>query len=340
MQREGAPYHVTKLYDEQGRVSAPYVDAEFQSFGMTWDQAMADPRFSAIIERDLQAELIADAPLTHLADMAPNRRVRTLFAQWLAFIDRRLAPWTTGGAIHFRPHWARVLMLALVIGDAAGMPDADLNALAMAAVFHDSRRKNPYLDTGHGARAASYYADFAAQDSDSSTGAEDGGNRPDAASPLRTVAFDPRVYLAMQWHDRDDAEGVAAIKQAMRSNMLTDLITGDVPDGPAGQGVRETIADGARASGHDLYLMFKDADALDRVRLGVEGLDTRYLRTSYAQDLVAFAHDLYRKSEQIPGDSAPDSDALDSSTPDGDAPDDSAPNGGVPGGDVPDSSKA
>lgn len=43
-----------------------------------------------------------------------------------------------------------------------------------------------------------------------------------------------------------------------------------------------------------LYQLFKDADALDRFRLGPEGLDVNYLRTSYAKELVEFSQTLLR----------------------------------------------
>lgn len=72
--------------------------------------------------------------------------MRDFYLAWLRFIDGRLEPWTTGGALHFRPHWACTLMNAPAIADGMGLPDADLRSVAMAAVFHDSRRKSPFLD--------------------------------------------------------------------------------------------------------------------------------------------------------------------------------------------------
>lgn len=154
----GAPrYKVSPLYDENGRIAPQFLDEEFSSYGHTWEESMGMPWFQGIIKQELAAEKIADQPLEHLADIAPSERVKHLYLHWLRFMNDKLDPWTTGGAIHFRPHWARVLMLALTLGDAAGLNDADMNALAVAAVFHDSRRKNPYMDTGHGRRASDYY---------------------------------------------------------------------------------------------------------------------------------------------------------------------------------------
>lgn len=270
-------YHVTKLYDEGGNVSPHFLDEEFYSFCPSWETAMANPGFAAVIERELQAESIAEAPLGHLAALAPNERVRAIFTDWLAFIDDELEPWTTGGAIHFRPHWARVLMHALAIGDARELPDADLRALAMAAVFHDSRRKNPYLDTGHGARAAAYYAEYCCD------------SRSAAQTRAVRLAFDPRTMLAIAWHDRDDEQGLAAVAQAAADGESHDF---------NGVSYQAALPDDALADAATILRIFKDADGLDRVRLGDGGLDTRYLRTDQARANVDFAHALLAASER------------------------------------------
>ncbi len=77
--------------------------------------------------------------------------------------------------------------------------------------------------------------------------------------------FDPLCYHVICWHDRHDDEGIAAIEnlQPRREN---DVL---------------------------LYQIFKDADALDRFRLGPKGLDTRYLRTEEALELVDYARALW-----------------------------------------------
>ena len=43
--------------------------------------------------------------------------------------------------------------------------------------------------------------------------------------------------------------------------------------------------------------MFKDADGLDRIRLGPQGLDEGYLRTTHGRALVPFARRLLEASE-------------------------------------------
>lgn len=295
-------YRVRKLYDENGQVAPHFLDDEFHSFCESWDQAMSDPQFAEIIERDLAAERLADDPLDKLAALAPNQRVRTRFLKWLGFIDLRLSPWTTGGAIHFRPHWARVLMLALTMGDAAGLSDADLDALAAAAVFHDSRRKNPYLDTGHGDRAASYYAEYCAR----------AANGDSTAAPLH---FDPRAYLAMQWHDRDDADGLRVIAAAQDRDELPTASSSRRKRAPlektsdAFHGMKDTellLPDGLKAAlpkdadadAATIYRIFKDADGLDRIRLGSNGLNPRFLRFQYAHDALPLARELLAESER------------------------------------------
>jgi len=53
---------------------------------------------------------------------------------------------------------------------------------------------------------------------------------------------------------------------------------------------------------HILIRIFKDADALDRVRFGNQdcGLDVWYLRTGHAKQLVGFAHMLLRQIPEVP----------------------------------------
>lgn len=75
------------------------------------------------------------------------------------------------------------------------------------------------------------------------------------------LPFRPSCYDAIYWHDRPDKEGIRHIENN--------------PE--------------AQANGVLLYQIFKDADALDRFRLGPAGLDVNYLRTEPARELVPFA---------------------------------------------------
>ena len=126
----------------------------------------------------------------------------------------------------------RPLFYALLLGG---------TALCAAAVFHDSRRQDDWLDVGHGQRAAEYYRDYC---------------------QTHSLSFDNRVYLVMAFHDRDDVLGEAALTE--------------------------------QESGILLYHIFKDADALDRFRLGPNGLDIRYLRTAEGKSLYRYAEQFER----------------------------------------------
>ncbi|MCD8316967.1 MAG: hypothetical protein LUB61_06160 [Eggerthellaceae bacterium] len=76
--------------------------------------------------------------------------------------------------------------------------------------------------------------------------------------------FDERAFLIMKYHDRDDEDGIRAI---------------------AGRFGKD---DGALL----LYDVFKDADGLDRIRLGKGELDPKYLRTDEAKGMLDFAAEL------------------------------------------------
>lgn len=75
------------------------------------------------------------------------------------------------------------------------------------------------------------------------------------------LAFEQVCYEIMYYHDRDDQAGIDAI---------------------AGRNLKEQ-------NGVLLYQSFKDADALDRFRLGPDGLDIKYLRTNEARSLYSYA---------------------------------------------------
>jgi hypothetical protein len=85
------------------------------------------------------------------------------------------------------------------------------------------------------------------------------------------LSYDERTYYITYYHDQDDSLGLSEIK---KSSSLSE---------------RAVL----------LYQVFKDADALDRFRLGPDGLDVNFLRTEEAHRLVDFAKDLLQKSSEI-----------------------------------------
>lgn len=87
---------------------------------------------------------------------------------------------------------------------------------------------------------------------------------------VHDLSYDAQTYYITYYHDQDDSLGLSEIAKS------SDL---------SGQAVL-------------LYQIFKDADALDRYRLGPDALDVNFLRTEEAHGLVDFAKDLLRKSRE------------------------------------------
>ena len=181
------------------------------------------------------------------------KAIRPLFETWRRFMHECVSFWPGGGELHTKEHCERVLLHALTIGVRLGLSAEDLEALSACAVFHDSRRLDDGRDVGHGQRASDYYRECS--------------RAAGFAHRDTGTEFDWRVALTIAYHDRDDAEGERATKAAAQG------------------------ATGAEAA-LMIYRAFKDADALDRWRLGPHGLDPAFLRTESAHQLVDFARRL------------------------------------------------
>ncbi|MBM6991940.1 MAG: HD domain-containing protein [Prevotella sp.] len=177
-------------------------------------------------------------------------RVKRMFAYWVEYMERHVVFWEIPGNIdiHTQGHCERVLLHALRIGEKRALDDRSMTALAHAAIFHDTRRKDNYLDVGHGGRASQYYRTYCGQGA---------------------LGFLPEAYEAMKFHDRDDALGNQLIRR--KGSDQADVWL-------------------------EVYHVFKDADALDRLRLGTWCLDERYLRTAEAKGMVAFAQQVVNET--------------------------------------------
>lgn len=81
------------------------------------------------------------------------------------------------------------------------------------------------------------------------------------------MKFHPEAVYLMRYHDLDDKLGIQAIKKDFGTDADRVL---------------------------KLYAIFKDADALDRWRLGSQGLDPKYLRTATAKGMTEFSHDVVK----------------------------------------------
>jgi hypothetical protein len=175
--------------------------------------------------------------------------IKKPYERWHKFMEEKIEFWLPDSEWHTKAHSARVLLLALLIGHQKGLSDEELDALGMAAIFHDSRRLDDGIDKGHGSRAAEYYKDYCRE---------------------QDLHFDAHTYYITYYHDQDDSLGLAEIAKS-----------------PA-----------IRERGVLLYQIFKDADALDRFRLGPEALNVDMLRTEEAHGLVDFAKYLLQKSSE------------------------------------------
>lgn len=180
-------------------------------------------------------------------DSLPENVIR-LFLKWGQFLYDDVTFNMPDSELHAKEHCERVMLHALTMGALEfGEDDLDaLEILAHASVFHDTRRQDEYLDTGHGARAAVYYEEFC-------RGADG------------KITFHPETVYLMRYHDLDDRLGIEAIRKAFADNSTRVEM---------------------------LYSVFKDADALDRWRLGRWGLDEKYLRSSSSHRLVDTARRL------------------------------------------------
>lgn len=104
---------------------------------------------------------------------------------------------------HDRLHQARALLLTQIIAREIGMTKYEADVLAIAAIYHDTRRDNDGEDSRHGRYAAEYYAE-------------------DVAVPNKLVQF------LCEYHCRPDEDGYEAIKKdkwlKKRKEQATKLI--------------------------------------------------------------------------------------------------------------------
>ncbi len=164
-------------------------------------------------------------------------------------MEQNVEFWLPDSEWHTKTHCARVLLLALLLGHQKNLSDEEMDALGMAAIFHDSRRLDDGIDKGHGGRAAEYYKDFCRE---------------------HDLPYNAATYYITYYHDQDDSRGLSEITKSISLSERGVL----------------------------LYQIFKDADALDRFRLGPNALNLNFLRTEEAHGLVDFAKYLLQKSSE------------------------------------------
>ena len=185
-------------------------------------------------------------PPEYIEQLSPL--VKPLFLKWATYLHDKVDFNMPDSVFHAAPHCERVLLYSLLLGEQIlGDNPAALEALAHASIFHDTRRLDDYLDTGHGARGAVHYEQQCREDS--------------------SLKFHPESVYLMRYHDLDDEIGIKAISSHFSQGKELPLT---------------------------LYSIFKDADALDRWRLGSRGLDPRYLRTKEARQMTEFSRNIVK----------------------------------------------
>ncbi|HDS1367959.1 TPA: HD domain-containing protein [Stenotrophomonas maltophilia] len=169
------------------------------------------------------------------------------YRQWYDFMENNVEYWMADSPWHAKDHAARVLLLALILGHKKGLDNEGMDTLSLAAVFHDSRRVDDWIDRGHGERAANYYRERCRE---------------------TNIYIDAHAAFIMHHHDLDDRIGLAVIDRMYA-------------------GRAERLA---------LFQIFKDADALDRFRLGDDNLNVSMLRTEEAPTLIEFSKQMLQQS--------------------------------------------
>ncbi|OLS39077.1 hypothetical protein BTR25_13140 [Bacillus sp. MRMR6] len=187
--------------------------------------------------------------LNNIVNDPAYQPIKKSYERMVTFMEEKVEFWLPDSEWHTKTHCARVLLLALLIGQQKGLSDEEMDALGMAAIFHDSRRLDDGIDRGHGKRAAEYYKDYCRE---------------------HDLSYDVKTYYITYYHDQDDSLGLSEIEKSPSLNEQAVL----------------------------LYQIFKDADALDRFRLGPNALNVNFLRTEEARRLVDFAKYLLKKSSE------------------------------------------
>ena len=155
--------------------------------------------------------------------------------------------------MHGAGHIERVIVLSAELAREGALPLRETKLLLLAASYHDIGRVDDSRDPAHGRRSA------------------------------EMLSSDPRFARRMEDVTGEERRALLA---AIEAHSLSDAD-------------RNTAADhwGADASEgslfHRLATGLKDADNLDRVRLG--DLDERHLRSPATVALVPFAEELYRR---------------------------------------------
>ncbi len=155
--------------------------------------------------------------------------------------------------MHGAGHIERVMVLSAELAREGALPLRETELLLLAASYHDIGRVDDSRDPAHGCRSAEMLS-----------------SDPQFARRMEDVTGEERRALlaAIEAHSLSDAD-----RNTAAAHWGADVSEGSLF--------------------HRLATGLKDADNLDRVRLG--DLDTKHLRTPAAVALVPFADELYRQ---------------------------------------------
>ncbi len=146
--------------------------------------------------------------------------------------------------IHGRGHARRVWLHCMELAEDLGINGPELEALHLAALWHDIGRTNDAADYYHGAKSAGRVVGM--------------GLHRGVEPPVRDMAL-----FAVTHHSGSEEHAGYALN-GMRDSQRVERV----------------------------FKVLKDADALDRVRLGPYGLDPSFLRFEQSYDRVERAWEL------------------------------------------------
>lgn len=179
--------------------------------------------------------------------------------------------------IHGVSHVKRVLFHAMELSRALGLSDADRAILANASVYHDIGRVHDGHCTMHGEWSWKQFVKSIKGESPlmsvncvkrRAKGFED--------YDLSLLSKDDEdiVRFLVEYHCRNDEDGMVALR-------------------------KKHLHSKARERYWRLFLIFKDCDGLDRVRLPLDELDVRFFRTEQAKERLIFAYQVQNITQQL-----------------------------------------
>ena len=138
--------------------------------------------------------------LEYLIPKRVSEDLKSYILMWENYMNKRVVFSEFGSEIHTKKHCGRVLLFAELICEELNLDDDIRDCLAMASIFHDSRRLEDGPDVGHGGRAARYYKEFC-----------------ESKAGMLPLPFDIRTFFAIAYHDRNDLLGINQISDYFKN---------------------------------------------------------------------------------------------------------------------------